>query len=103
MAIKTYEKHPLAQLDYGYDLTRWLTGIETVVTVNATLVSGDVTLGATITDGKRMGVMVLGGTDRTKSVIDIVGITDSVPSRRFARRFEVAVSNKVGQMKPGQV
>ena len=99
MAIKTYEKHPLAILDFGYDLIRWLTGTEEVGTVSATRVSGDVTVGATITDGKRMGVMISGGTDNSKSVFDITGQTNSVPPRTFARRFEIFVTVTAGNNK----
>lgn len=99
MAIRTYEKHPLANLDFGYNLTRWLTGTEEISSVNAVKVSGDVTLGATITDGKNMGVVVQGGTHNTRSVIDITGTTNSVPPRTFARRFEVFVTNNAGTNK----
>lgn len=102
MPIVTYQKHPLSVLDYGYDLTRWLGPTESVATVNATKVSGSVTLGATVTDGKRMGVMVTGGANGETAVIDITGQTDAVPPRTFARRFNVYVTNTAGE-KPAQV
>lgn len=97
--VKTYNKHPLAVLDYGYNLARWLVGIEVVTSVDASLVSGDVVLGEEITDGTNMGVMISGGTNGTRSLVDIVGITNSIPPRHFARRFEVFVTTSVGQDK----
>lgn len=94
--IKTYNKHPLAVLDYGYNLARWLTGTEIVTSVNASLVSGDVVLGQAITDGSNMGVMISGGTNGTRSLVDLVGNTNSVPPRHFAQRFEIFVTTSAG-------
>lgn len=102
MAIRTYEKHPLAVLDYGYSLARWLAPTETVNTVNAVKVSGTVALGATVTDGQNIGVMISGGQHGDTAVIDISGQTNANPARTFARRFNVFVTNNAGE-KPAQV
>ena len=98
MAMETFEKHPNAILDYGFDLRRWLTGTEIVTTVTATKVSGDnaLVLGTTVTDGYNMGVMLSGGTIGARYVIRITGLTNANPARTLARDFEVFVTAKVG-------
>lgn len=99
MPMDTFEKHPQAVLDYGYDLTRWLTGTEQVTTVTGTLLSGDVVVGQGLTDGKKMGVMITGGTNKTSSTVRIVGQTNSNPPRTFARTIQVFVTDSIGQQR----
>lgn len=95
--MKTFDKHPNANLDFGFALKRWLTGGELVTTVTAELISGDVVLGQELTDGLSIGVMIAGGTNHSQSVVTLRGETNSNPPRVFARTFVINVTDSVGQ------
>ena len=94
--IKTYEKHPDSILDYGFDLTRWLSEGESIVTVEADIDSGDIVEVATDTDGKRASAFLSGGTNKTKSFVTVKATTNNAPvARVFARTIAIYVTDSV--------
>lgn len=91
--MKTYEKHPLATLDYGFDLTEWLAEGEEVTGVIPVKEFGDVVLGTSVFDTRQGAVFISGGTDTVKSLVRLAISTSG--GRVFVGWVMIYVTNKI--------
>lgn len=91
--IQTYEKDPGEVLDYGFDLQRWLTPPEQVVSGNVVVTPANAGLvaGPFTTDGTQLYTTISGGTLKQKYVLTFTAVTNSVPARVFVRSITIFI------------
>lgn len=95
MAVKTFEKDPDEILDYGFNLTRWRTGTESIVSGSVVVVPpGAVQVGPWTTDGTSVWAMVSGGVAGTLARLTFTAVTNSVPPRTFVRSLPIHIKER---------
>ena len=94
MSVKTFDKDPAEVLDYGFDLTHWLTGGEIVNSVQAFQDPALLTLGDIINTGEEIAVWVGGGTIGDKVDVALEAVTNSNPPRTFRRSVTIYIKKR---------
>lgn len=95
MAGRSFEKDPDEDLDYGFNLTDWLTGTEKVVGATFTVTpDGIVSLHDAMHTDTEAAVWVRGGTPGQSVTVTGQVTTDNVPPRIFERSVIIHVKER---------
>lgn len=99
MSVKTFDKDPEEFLDYGFDLTGWLSSGEQVSAVEATQAPmvggvGLLVFNGTINTGTEVAVWVSGGTLGDRVDVSLKATTNNVPPRVFKRSLTIFVKKR---------
>ena len=95
MSVATYEKDPLEDLDFGFDLRKWLSTGALVADLDvAADPVGLVTLHDPINTGDQVAVFVSGGQPGDKVRVSYKATTDQTPPRVFNRSLTIHVKQR---------
>lgn len=95
MSVKTFEKDPIEDLDYGFNLIGWLTAGEVVTDLEVTADPvGLITVHDPVNTGIQVAAWVAGGEPGDRVRVSYKATTDHVPPRVFNRSLTIAVKNR---------
>jgi hypothetical protein len=94
MSVANFEKDPVEDLDYGFDLTDWLQGGEAIASVEISVDIPGVTLHDLVNQNNMVATWVAGGASGERARIFFKVTTTNVPPRIFNRSLTILIKRK---------